>query len=41
MEVSGVAAGGVEDAQEQKVVSHHVDALGTPDHATGRGEVLR
>jgi hypothetical protein len=29
----------VEDAEEQKVVSNHVDVLGTPDHATGRRHV--
>lgn len=26
---------GVEDTEEQKVVSHHIYVLGTPSHATG------
>ena len=40
MEPAGVVGRGIEDAEEEKVVSHDVHALGTPDHATCRGEVL-
>src|SRR5215207_1396739 len=39
METPGLLRRRIEDAEEQKVVSHHVDVLGTPDHATGRGHV--
>jgi len=41
VEAPGLVGGRVEDAQEQQVVSHHVDVLGAPDHAAGRGEVGR
>jgi hypothetical protein len=40
MQPPGVVGRGIEDAEEEKVVSHDVDALGTPDDATCRGQVL-
>jgi hypothetical protein len=40
METPGVVARGIEDAEEEKVVPDYIDALATPDHATGRREVL-
>ena len=39
METPRLLRARVEGAEEQKVVAHHVDVLGTPDHATGRGQV--
>jgi hypothetical protein len=40
METPRVVARGIEDREEEKVVPDHVDALGTPHHATGRSKVL-